>query len=94
MPLLDEDLSKMDENELLVLVIEEAAEVIQAACKCRRFGLGESWKEGDDSNIQALCSEAEQMDATTRVLGAKLGINYGRTCYLRNIAAKKQKEQK
>ncbi len=93
MPLSNTQLRKLDPDDLVILVIEEASELIQAACKVRRFGFEGGHperKDGQDTrNIDELCQEAEQACATARILGAKFGINYARTCDLRQVAAEK-----
>ena len=80
MPLSDKHLKALTKEQLVTLAIEEAAEIIQAACKVQRFGFeGHHPKDTkwETSNALALCKEGEQCGAILRILGGKLGINYG-----------------
>ena len=93
MPLSDDQLQAKEPMELVTLAIEEAAEVIQAAVKCQRFGIdgvkpnGTPWEDG---NGVALCREGESLGAICRILGAKLGMNYAEIVSHRHKAAAKQ----
>lgn len=87
MPLSDPQLRRREPDELMVLLLEETAELLQALCKAQRFGFAESHPNRETTNIEELCAEAEQVGATARILGAKFGINYGETCDARQRAA-------
>ena len=95
MPLSDQDLREKTQDQLLILAIEEASEVIHAACKAMRFGFGGFHPKDtkfEKSNGYALCVEAEQLGAICRILGAKLGFRYEDICQARRDAAVRQKE--
>ena len=96
MPLSDEDLHKHTKAQLVVQAVEEASEVIQAACKAMRFGLDGHHPEDtkwETSNVHALCTEGEQLGAILRVLGAKAGISYSELVDTRHKAAAAQAEK-
>ena len=80
MPLSDRQLSRLSPDELVIIIIEEAAEVLQAATKAMRFGLEGKHPDREDANVVELCGEAEQVGAAARILGANFGINYAATC--------------
>jgi NTP pyrophosphatase (non-canonical NTP hydrolase) len=77
--LTDKELLQHTPEQLLDLLIEECAEVIQAATKAKRFGLLGSWlgyNEGR-SNADAVIREALQVKDTLRAFCARMGTNYG-----------------
>ena len=59
-----EQLATMTPEETLVCIMEEAAEVIQAASKCYRFG----WdiKYGASTNNELLIQEWKQLNDTVK----------------------------
>jgi hypothetical protein len=78
MPLSDEQLEAMTPDELLILVLEEAGETIQACTKAMRFGLdGHHPDRPDTSNLHELCAETEQLATTVRILKTKCGVPSG-----------------
>ncbi len=54
-------------EELLIIVAEEAAEVVQAATKCLRFGFYRDWP-GYGRNDRVLANEFGQLAATIYML--------------------------
>lgn len=82
MPLTDKELLEKTQDELLDLLIEECAEVIQAATKAKRFGSNRCWPgyNGDRCNADAVIREAHQVNDTLRAYCARLGVHYGSTC--------------
>lgn len=79
MALTDEQLLNHTPAQLLDLMIEECAEVIQAATKAKRFGHKTRWPNDASgrTNADALIREALQVNDTLRAYCARLGINYG-----------------
>ncbi len=79
MPLTDKELLEKTQDELLDLLIEECAEVIQAATKTKRYGPLRSWPgyNGERCNADAVIREALQVNDTLRAYCARLGVNYG-----------------
>lgn len=53
-------------NELLTILAEESAEVVQAACKCQRFGL--NGVHGATSNLSRLEEEVGDFLAVVDIL--------------------------
>lgn len=81
MPLSDKHLAALSKEELVTLAIEEASEIIHAACKIQRHGFTPTGPDGTEyDNGRDICVEGEQCGAVLRALGAKLGINYGELC--------------
>lgn len=60
-------MSKLTRDELLVLLIEECAEVIQAATKCLRFGWDRNYP-GYGVNHEKLADEIGELGAVTNAL--------------------------
>ena len=83
MALSDAELLEKTQDELLDLLIEECAEVIQAATKVKRFGPLQSWPgyNGERCNADAVIREAFQVNDTLRAYCARLGVNYGDTLH-------------
>lgn len=54
---------KLTREELLVLLIEECSEVIQAATKCLRFGYDVDHGTGYGNNREALAKEMGELTA-------------------------------
>lgn len=54
---------KLTREELLVLLIEECGEVIQAATKCLRFGYAVDHGTGYGMNVEALAKELGELAA-------------------------------
>lgn len=66
-------MTKLTQDELLVLLIEECGEVIQAATKCLRFGFDVDHGTGYGNNCEML---AKEMGELTAVRDA-LELDYG-----------------
>jgi hypothetical protein len=81
MALSDKELLTKTQDELLDLLIEECAEVIQAAAKVKRFGPMRSRPgyNGERCNADAVIREALQVNDTLRAYCARLGVRYGDT---------------
>lgn len=81
MALTDEQLRQHTADQLLDLIIEEAAEVIHAASKAKRFGAKGSHPSynGGRSNADGVAREMRQLDQTFRIYCGKVGMNYGAT---------------
>lgn len=60
---------KLTRDELLVLLIEEAGEVIQAATKCLRFGFDSDHDVGYGRNDLMLAKECGELAACCHELG-------------------------
>lgn len=77
----DDELRELTATQLLDLIIEEAAEVIHAASKCKRFGDHGSHPSynGGRTNADGLAREAEQLRQTFRIYCGKVGMHYGST---------------
>jgi hypothetical protein len=58
----------LTKDELLVLLIEECGEVIQAATKCLRFGFDVDHGTGYGNNAQALAKEMGELTAVRDAL--------------------------
>lgn len=56
------------ERELLIHLMEEAAEVIQVASKCLRFGLRHQWTHSSFDNAQLLSREVGNFDKIRQIL--------------------------
>lgn len=79
---------------LLVLLIEECAEVIQRACKAIRFGLQEKWKEADVDNQEMLQNEINDLQAVLE-MNYRAGIlKYRHTGTREKMQTKKLKTEK
>lgn len=79
MAMTDAGLRQLTTEQLLDLIIEEAAEVIHAASKCKRFGdrgSHPSYNEGR-TNADALAREHEQLRQIFRVYCGAVGMHYG-----------------
>lgn len=88
MPLSDKHLMALSKEELVTLAIEEAAEIIHAACKIQRHGFAPTGPDGTEyDNGRDICVEGEQCGAVLRILGGKLGINYGELSIQRTLEA-------
>lgn len=81
MALTDDQLRSMTAEQLHDLLIEEAAEVIHAVSKAKRFGLenGHASYNGGRSNADAIAREMHQLHQTFRIYCGKVGMNYGDT---------------
>lgn len=62
-------LTKLSREELLVLLVEECGEVIQAATKCLRFGFDVDHGTGYGNNSKALAKESGELAAIVCELG-------------------------
>jgi NTP pyrophosphatase (non-canonical NTP hydrolase) len=62
-------------EELLIILMEECAEVSQAASKCMRFGLPSTHPEGAQSNQLRLESEIGDFMAMVRLLTEEYNLN-------------------
>lgn len=63
---------KLTREELLVLLIEECSEVIQAATKCLRFGYDVDHNTGYGNNKNQLSKELGELDAVASRLDLDL----------------------
>lgn len=63
----------LDMDELLVVLIEEAGEIVQAATKCLRFGFTRDW-EGYGVNHEVLAAEVGDLLGIVDALGLDSGI--------------------
>ena len=61
--------TRLTQKELLVLICEEAAEVIQAATKCLRFGYDTIGPGDHGMNSEVLAREAGQLFACVSAAG-------------------------
>lgn len=79
MALTDAELLQHTPDQLLDLLIEECAEVIQAATKAKRFGALRTWPgyNGERCNADAVIREGLQVNDTLRAYCARMGIEYG-----------------
>jgi hypothetical protein len=68
---MNEERTELTRDELLVVLIEEAGEVIQAATKCLRFGYNREWP-GYGRNDLVLAREMGELCA----IGDKLALDY------------------
>jgi NTP pyrophosphatase (non-canonical NTP hydrolase) len=59
---------KLTHDELLILLIEECAEVAKAATKCLRFGYDVDHGTGYGNNAQALAKEMGELTAVRDAL--------------------------
>lgn len=64
-------------DELLVLLIEECGEVIQAATKCLRFGWDVDHQIGYGYNNEVLAKEVGELTAVRDALGLDDGMLVG-----------------
>jgi NTP pyrophosphatase (non-canonical NTP hydrolase) len=62
-------------EELLIILMEECAEVSQAASKCMRFGLPSTHPEGAQSNQLRLESEIGDFMAIVKLLTEEYNLN-------------------
>ena len=72
MALSKEQRSKLSAEELLDHIDEEAAEVIQAACKLRRFGPKAEFEGVKYDNVADLLEEFRQLRGFVTELGKRL----------------------
>lgn len=81
MALTDDQLRAMTAEQLHDLLIEEAAEVIHAVSKAKRFGDRGSHPSynGGRSNADGIAREMHQLRQTFRIYCGKVGMNYGDT---------------
>ncbi len=77
----DKELKEFTADELSLMAMEEAAEVIHAASKMKRFGLLGSHPDRDELNVTAFFREFHQLQSTVRIFCGKIGVDY------RNVAA-------
>jgi len=75
--LTDKELRELSSDELSLMAMEEAAEVIQAASKMKRFGLLGHHPDKTELNVTAFFREFHQLKQTVRIFCGKVGINYG-----------------
>lgn len=79
MPLTMDTIHSMSSDEVLALIMEEAAELIHAASKARRFGdkgFHPSYNDGD-LNCNAVIREAVELNNLCRAYCAKQDANWG-----------------
>lgn len=81
MAMTDDQLRAMTVEQLHDLLIEEAAEVIHATSKAKRFGVRGSHPiyNGGRSNADGIAREMHQLHQTFRIYCGKVGMNYGAT---------------
>jgi hypothetical protein len=79
-------------EHLLVCLMEECAEVQQAASKCLRFGLDDKYPERNSTNREDLLNELVDLDAIAEMLqAAKVVGSYTNLDYAMRVRRKKQK---
>jgi hypothetical protein len=85
-------MAKLTRDELLVLLIEECGEVIQAATKCLRFGYDVDHDIGYGRNSDVLASECGDLQAVMDELplntAAKEQSQYGKIAKAERAKAK------
>lgn len=85
------------QREILTIVMEEAAEIIQAASKILRFGLGDGYPGTDRTNTQDLAKEIGELNYLV-VLAKEAGlvtqaeINYGAARKVEKLATFMQEQ--
>lgn len=72
---------KLTRDELLVLLIEECGEVIQAATKCLRFGYDVDHGVGYGNNQDVLSREFGDLAAVASYLALDTGESYKTALY-------------
>jgi hypothetical protein len=77
MPLTSDAIRQLSDAEVLDLIIEEAAELIHAASKAKRFGSNGRHPKGGPPNNMALIAEAVQLNDLCRNYCARQGENWG-----------------
>ena len=77
MPLTRDAIDQLSDAEVLDLIIEEAAELIHAASKAKRFGSKGNHPKGGPFNFETLIMEAVQLNDLCRVYCARQGENWG-----------------
>ena len=95
MPLTKEALEKLSDADLLDRIIEEAAEVIHAAMKAKRFGPRDRDTRNPDSleNIVVLSLENVQVGDAVRTYGARYDVNYAMACDTNAAMAREQERR-
>ena len=83
MPLTMETIRGLSSDECLALIMEEAAELIHAASKARRFGDRGSHVSYNDGapNCEAVIREAVELNNLCRAYCAAMGENWGDWAY-------------
>lgn len=79
MPLTMDTIRSLSTDEVLALIVEEAAELIHAASKARRFGDGGSHPSYNNGalNYHAVIREAVELNNLCRAYCAAKGENWG-----------------
>jgi hypothetical protein len=77
----DKELQEHTADQLSLMAMEEAAEVIQAASKMKRFGLLGHHPNSEELNVIAFFREFHQLQSTIRIFCGKIGVDY------RNVAS-------
>lgn len=79
MPLTMDAIRKLSKDQTLALIMEEAAELIHAASKARRFGDRGSHPTYNDGtpNFEAVIREAVELNNLCRSYCAAMGENWG-----------------
>ena len=77
------------EREILTIIMEECAEVIQRASKALRFGLHEVQPKQGDTNIDRLCDELGDLE---EIVNLAISETLLRRSRIRNAAFAKRKK--
>lgn len=77
MPLTSLQMKELTHAKLLVKIMEEGGEVIQATAKVYEFGPQQHHPQRTSSNIEELIMEHEQQRALIIELCGRVGITYG-----------------
>jgi len=79
MPLTMDAIRRLNTDQMLALVMEEAAELIHAASKARRFGDRDGHPTYNDGapNFEAVIREAVELNNLCRSYCAAMGENWG-----------------
>lgn len=92
MPLTQDAIRQLSDAEVIDLIIEEAAELIHAASKAKRFGSAGKSPMTGEPNFKALIAEAVQLNDLCRVYCSRQGENWGEWSDRVAMAAKRQIE--
>jgi hypothetical protein len=93
MPLTMDAIQALSKDEMLALIMEEAAELIHAASKARRFGCKDSHPtyNGGAPNFHAVIREAVELNNLCRAYCAAHGENWGD--WSNHVAEKAQRQR-